>query len=38
MGLDPNSKKPRTVVVSGNEAFENDNKGSEMHGDDGIEA
>ena len=37
MGLDPSSKKPRKVIVGGNEAFENDDKGSEMHGDDGIE-
>lgn len=37
MGLDPSSKKPRKVIVGGNETFENDKKDSKMHGDDGIE-
>ena len=36
MGLDPSSK-PRKVVVTDDEAFENKNEGRKMYDDDGNE-
>jgi hypothetical protein len=40
VGLDPSSssKRLRKSVVSDDEDFENDNKGLEIHGNDGVEA